>query len=91
MVSGSTAIFRSYLVLYRLVALTSSLCCSNRSTKSFRTKRLSRFFASPSQLQGGSLGMPICFSPASAPEHLVDGLRAAGLLVIRPLRWELHR
>ena len=24
-------------------------------------------------------------------EHLVDGLRAAGLLVIRPLRWELHR
>jgi hypothetical protein len=23
-------------------------------------------------------------------EHLVDGLRAAGLLVIRPLRCELH-
>ena len=24
-------------------------------------------------------------------EHLVDGLRAAGLLVIRPVRWEPHR
>jgi hypothetical protein len=24
-------------------------------------------------------------------EHLVEGLRAAGLLVIRPVRWELHR
>jgi hypothetical protein len=23
-------------------------------------------------------------------EHLVDGLRAAGLLVIRPVRWRLH-
>jgi hypothetical protein len=23
-------------------------------------------------------------------EHLVDGLRAAGLLVIRPVRWQLH-
>ena len=24
-------------------------------------------------------------------EYLVDSLRAAGLLAIRPLRWELHR
>ena len=24
-------------------------------------------------------------------EHLVDGLRAAGLLVIRPAQWRLHR
>jgi hypothetical protein len=23
-------------------------------------------------------------------EHLVDGLRAAGLLVVRPVRWRLH-
>jgi hypothetical protein len=42
------------------------------------------------QLQGGSLGMPICFSPASCVEHLVDGLRAAGLLVMRPAQWRLH-
>jgi hypothetical protein len=24
-------------------------------------------------------------------EHLVEGLRAAGLLVVRPVRWRLHR
>jgi hypothetical protein len=30
-------------------------------------ERLWRFSASPSQLQGGSLGMPTCFSPESAP------------------------
>jgi hypothetical protein len=24
-------------------------------------------------------------------EHLAEGLRAAGLLVIRPVRWQLHR
>ena len=24
-------------------------------------------------------------------EHLVEGLRAAGLLVIRPVRWRLHQ
>jgi hypothetical protein len=24
-------------------------------------------------------------------EHLVDGLRAAGLLVVRPVQWRLHR
>jgi hypothetical protein len=23
--------------------------------------------------------------------HLVDGLRAAGLLVVRPVQWRLHR
>ena len=24
-------------------------------------------------------------------EHLVDGLRAAGLLVVRPVQWRLHQ
>jgi len=24
-------------------------------------------------------------------EHLVEGLRAAGLLVVRPVRWRLHQ
>jgi hypothetical protein len=24
-------------------------------------------------------------------EHLVDGLRAAGLLVVQPMQWQLHR
>jgi hypothetical protein len=24
-------------------------------------------------------------------EHLIEGLRAAGLLVIRPLQWRLHQ
>jgi hypothetical protein len=24
-------------------------------------------------------------------EHLVDGLRAAGVLVVRPVQWRLHR
>jgi len=24
-------------------------------------------------------------------DHLVDGLRAAGLLVVRPVRWRLHQ
>ena len=24
-------------------------------------------------------------------EHLVDGLRAAGLLVVRPIQWSLHQ
>ena len=31
------------------------------------------------------------FLAGVSAEHLVDGLRAAGLLVIRPVQWRLHR
>ena len=31
------------------------------------------------------------FLAGVSTEHLVDGLRAAGLLVIRPVQWRLHR
>jgi hypothetical protein len=43
------------------------------------------------RLSIASRGRPTSFLSAVCAEHLVDGLRAAGLLVIRPVRWEPHR
>ena len=31
------------------------------------------------------------FLASICAEHLVEGLRAAGLLVVRPVRWRLHK
>ena len=31
------------------------------------------------------------FLASICAEHLVDGLRAAGLLVVRPIQWSLHQ
>jgi hypothetical protein len=31
------------------------------------------------------------FLASICAEHLVDGLRAAGLIVVRPAAWRLHR
>ena len=42
----------------------------------------------PSQRRDGFRGKLIYFSPAFCAEHLAEGLRAAGLLVIRPVRWQ---
>jgi hypothetical protein len=33
----------------------------------------------------------VVFLAGICAEHLVDGLRSAGLIVIRPVEWRLHR
>ena len=47
----------------------------------FRTKKLLRCSARRWPARGGCRDMPTCGWPGSAPRHLVDALRAAGLIV----------
>jgi len=62
-------------------------CCSANYTTSLRTRRLppSSVSRSPMPDQAEVFLAGIC------AEHLIEGLRAAGLLVVRPVRWRLHQ
>jgi hypothetical protein len=58
--------------------------------KSCRMRRLRRFSTNPSQLRGGLSRQANLFLAGVCAEHLVDGLRAAGLPVIRPAQWRIQ-
>jgi hypothetical protein len=49
-------------------------------------RKLRRCCGTLSQAQEGCRGT----STSISPEHLVDGLRAAGLIVARPVQWRMH-
>ena len=58
---------------------------------SFRMKRLRRFCGSRWPALDGCPRHADVWLAGICAEHLVDGRRAAGLIVARPTQWRLHQ
>jgi hypothetical protein len=90
-VPGPQAFLCSHLVLVGLAAPASASCCSNRPMKELSDEEIAADLRLSIAVAGRLSRQADLFLAGVGAEHWVDGLRAAGLLVIRPVRWELHR